>query len=96
MIATAVLFASLGVDTLAVALGVGISGLPRARWLRLGLVFAAFEGGMPVVGLFVGRRLGPSLGALAAYLAAALLLGIGILAIREALSDDEKLFREVA
>jgi putative Mn2+ efflux pump MntP len=89
MIATVILFASLGLDTLAVSLGVGISGLPRARWLRLGLTFAAFEGGMPIVGLLVGRWLGPNLGALAAYLAAGLLLAIGILAIREALGDDD-------
>ena len=88
MIKTILLFASLGLDTLAVALGVGISGLPRSRWLRLGLTFAAFEGGMPIVGLLIGRRLGPHLGSVATYLAAALLLAIGLLAIREALEKE--------
>lgn len=84
MIATIALFASLGLDTLAVALGFGLAGLPRARWLRLGLALAAFEGGMPVVGLLAGQRLGPALGAAATYLAAGLLVLIGVLAIREA------------
>jgi putative Mn2+ efflux pump MntP len=96
VIATIVLFASLGLDTLAVSLGVGISGLSRARWLRLGLTFAAFEGGMPIVGLLVGRRLGPNLGAFAAYLAAVLLLAIGVFAIRDALDDDGDAARSLA
>lgn len=90
MIATIVLFASLGLDTLAVAVGFGLSGLPRSRWLRLALTLAAFESGMPIVGLLVGQRLGPALGALATYLAAGLLVVIGLLAIREARADARR------
>lgn len=90
MIATLVLFASLGLDTLAVAVGFGLSGLPRSRWLRLALTLAAFEGGMPIVGLLVGQRLGPALGALATYVAAGLLVIIGLLAIREARADAKR------
>ena len=88
MIATAVLFVSLGLDTLAVSIGVGVARLPRSAWLRLGLTFAAFEGGLPIIGLLVGRRLGPEIGDLATYLAAALLFVVGLLAIREALDDE--------
>lgn len=87
IIATVVLFASLGLDTLAVAVGLGLSGLPRRRWLRLGLTLAAFEGGMPIVGLLVGQRLGPTLGAAATYAAAGILVAIGLLAVREAVSE---------
>lgn len=87
MIATVALFVSLGLDTLAVSIGVGVARLPRSAWLRLAVVFAAFEGGLPVIGLLIGRRLGPAIGAAATYLAAALLLVVGLLAIREALDD---------
>jgi len=87
VIATAILFVSLGLDTLAVAMGLGLAGLPRARWLRLGFILAGFEGLMPIAGLLIGQRLGPTLGELATYLAAGILLLIGVLAIREARGD---------
>ncbi len=90
MIATAVLFLSLGLDTLAVSLGLGLSGLPRARWLRVGLTFAVFEGVMPIMGLLLGHGLSAVLGVVAGYAAAVLLIVIGLLAIREALADDDK------
>jgi len=57
MIAAGLLFLSLGLDTFAVAVGLGPSGLPRAQWRRVGLAFAFFEGGMPIVGLVVGNHL---------------------------------------
>jgi putative Mn2+ efflux pump MntP len=82
------LFVSLGLDTLAVSIGVGVSRLPRSAWLRLAVVFAAFEGGLPIVGLLLGRWLGPAIGDVATYLAAALLLVVAACAIREALDDE--------
>ena len=89
MAATILLFLSLGMDTLAVALGLGLNGLPRARWARVGLTFALFEGGMPIVGLLIGGQLSAALGALATYIAAGILIVIGGLAIRESLSDTD-------
>lgn len=89
MIASIVLFLSLGLDTLAVSVGLGLSGLPRSRWWRVGLTFAFFEGLMPILGLVVGARLGRAVGVWADYGAAALLILVGVLAIREALSDDD-------
>ncbi len=86
---TYVLFLSLGLDTLAVALSLGIAGLPRARWVRVGLSFALFEGLMPVVGLLIGRHLSGILGEVAAYAAAGLLIVLGGYEIREALADDD-------
>ena len=89
MIAVGLLFLSLGLDTLAVAVGLGLSGLPRAQWRRVGLTFAFFEGLMPVVGLLVGHGLSHAFGIWAGYGAAALLILVGVLAIREAVTDDD-------
>jgi len=88
MIATALIFLALGLDTLAVVLGLGLGGLPRTRWLRVGLVFAGCEGLMPIVGLLLGQGLGARLGGFATYAAAGILLVLGGLEIREALRGD--------
>ncbi len=89
MIATLVLFLSLGLDTLAVSVGLGLSGLPRSRWVRVGVTFALFEGLMPVLGLLIGKSLSEKLGEIAAYAAAVILIVIGLLALREALTEDD-------
>jgi putative Mn2+ efflux pump MntP len=89
VIGAAIIFLSLGLDTVAVSLGRGMSGLPRARWARVGLIFACFEGLMPIIGLLIGQRLGTALGTVAAYIAGGILIVIGGLEIREALLDEE-------
>lgn len=89
MIATTIIFFSLGLDTLAVSLGLGLSGLPRSRWIRVGFTFALCEGLMPVVGLLLGQRLGTFLGAIAGYIAAGILVVIGGIEIKEAVMDDD-------
>lgn len=88
MWAALALFASLGLDTLAVALSLGVAGLDRARWLRVGLTFALFEGLMPIVGLGIGQHLSGLLGAIATYTAAGILIVLGAFEIREALSEE--------
>jgi len=89
MLAAGFLFLSLGLDTLAIAIGLGLSGLPRAQWRRVGLTFAFFEGAMPIVGVVVGSRLSHAAGQWAGYGAAVLLILIGAREIRESLSDSD-------
>ena len=68
----------LGLDTFALAAALGLAGLAGRDRLRITLVFTAFEAGMPILGLLVGRAAGAALGDLAAYGAVALLFGIGV------------------
>lgn len=83
------LFLSLGLDTLALSIMVGVAPLSSAARLRLALTFALAEGVMPAVGLVVGQPLGHALGGWSAYAAAALVIGAGLWILREALADDD-------
>ena len=61
----------LGIDTFVVAATLGLSKpTPRQR-VRIGALFAGFEGGMPIVGLLLGAPLRHVLGAAAEYVASA-------------------------
>ena len=48
----AALVVPLGLDTLAVAIVLGIAGFPPHLRLRLSLFFAAFETAMPLIGVW--------------------------------------------
>jgi putative Mn2+ efflux pump MntP len=67
----------LGLDTLAAALVLGAAGLTADRRLRLSLVFACFEGGMPLIGLAIGAPLGHAIGRIAGYAGAGLVIALG-------------------
>jgi manganese efflux pump family protein len=82
-VVNAVLFLSLGLDTLGVAIGLGISGLSRRQRLRFGVGFALAEGIMPLVGFLLGKALAQAAGNVASYLAIALLLAVGLYMLRE-------------
>lgn len=64
-------------DTFAIAAALGMTRLTGAQRIRFGLLFAAFEGGMPLIGLLVGAGLGRAIGGWAEYLAIAALAAIG-------------------
>ncbi len=92
MLRFAALILPLSLDTFAVAASLGVAGLSGGERLRLGALFAVFEGGMPLVGLLVGAGLGRLVGGVADYLAIAALLGLGLYMLR---SDDEAEERRV-
>jgi putative Mn2+ efflux pump MntP len=79
----AALVLPLALDTFAVAAALGIAGMTPRERLRLSLVFAAFEAGMPLLGFVAGSLLGSALGGAADYLAVAVLVGVGVLILRE-------------
>ena len=78
----------LGLDTFAVSAALAVGGLSRQRRMRTSLLFAAFEGGMPLVGLAVGRPLGSTVGSAADYVAIAVLLVVGLHMLREDESEE--------
>jgi manganese efflux pump family protein len=93
MLRFAALVLPLSLDTFAIAASLGMSGLTRGRRLRLGVLFAIFEGGMPLIGLLAGATLGRAIGGVADYVAIAALLGVGVYMLR---SDDEAEERRLA
>ncbi|MBA2481195.1 MAG: manganese efflux pump [Planctomycetes bacterium] len=88
MIALVSVLVSIGLDTFAVAIGLGVAQVPRRHWLRIGLTFAVFEGGMPIIGVLAGSWLSSSAARWPGIAAAVALIVIGALAIREAWADE--------
>jgi putative Mn2+ efflux pump MntP len=87
------LIAPLGLDTLGVAIVLGIAGFPPQRRLWLALWFAAFETAMPLIGVVLGAPLGDAVGGIATYLAAGVigLLGAYMLVARGDEEEGERL-----
>ncbi|MGI8824972.1 MAG: manganese efflux pump MntP [Chloroflexota bacterium] len=80
---------SLGLDTLTVAVGLGISGAGRPNRVRIGASFALFEGGMPLVGFFVGKAASSAAGDIASLAGIAVLFAVGGWMIYESVSGEE-------
>jgi manganese efflux pump family protein len=68
----------LGLDTLGVALALGVAGLPPEKRLRISLLFAGFEAAMPLLGVALGAPLGHAIGSVADYIAAVLIAALGV------------------
>lgn len=68
----------LGLDTLAIAAALGMSGLTRRDRLRVTALFTAFEMGMPIVGILLGAVAGNVVGNAADYVAIAILIGLAV------------------
>jgi putative Mn2+ efflux pump MntP len=77
----------LGLDTFAVATALGVVGVSSRRRLALSAIFAAFEGGMPLIGLLIGLELGDRIGDAAGYVAIA---ALALLGLYQLLGDEER------
>jgi len=71
----------LGLDTLAIAVALGLRG---QRPLRPALLFVVFETTMPLIGIVIGRVVGLWFEAGAAYLGGLILLAVGLHMLQEA------------
>jgi manganese efflux pump family protein len=74
----------LGLDNLAAAVGIGMSGASPAARLRVAVVFGLFEGGMPVLGVLLGHGLTADLGSAARWAGSGLLIATGCYALAQA------------
>jgi putative Mn2+ efflux pump MntP len=87
----------LGLDSFAVAAAIGAAGPVTARQrLRISVIFAAFEGGMPLIGLGLGAALARGTGRIADYLAGAAVIGVGAWMLLGRDDDEDKAGRLVS
>jgi manganese efflux pump family protein len=77
MLAVLLVAVSVGMSNFAAAIAIGVAGVDARTRLRVGLVFGAFEAGMPVIGLLIGAQAAGALGHAARWLSAGLLVVIG-------------------
>jgi putative Mn2+ efflux pump MntP len=80
----------LGLDTFAVAAGIGMTSGSAVGTLRLSLLFSAFAAGMPLIGLALGAPIGHAVGGVADYVAIGVLLAFGLYTLLVADERDEE------
>lgn len=79
---------AVGLDVLAVSVGVGVARLAWDASVRVGVAFASSEIIMQVVGFGLGAGLGRMIGEIATYAGFALLALVGIFMLRGSVHDD--------
>ncbi|MDQ2876029.1 MAG: hypothetical protein M3Y33_15090, partial [Actinomycetota bacterium] len=62
MLALLLVAVSVGLSNFAASIGLGASGADARARLRIAVIFGLFEGGMPALGLLLGRSLAGTLG----------------------------------
>jgi putative Mn2+ efflux pump MntP len=80
----------LALDTFALAAALGMAGLELRDRLRVTLVFTAFEAGMPIVGMLIGRAAGALIGGWAGYMGIGFLFAAGTLLLRPAQAEGDE------
>lgn len=79
---------SVGLDNLAAAIAIGLTGVDQRVRLRIAAVFGLFEAGMPLIGLLVGRGVSGNLGRQAHLVGGGLLIVAGAQMLVGALRAD--------
>jgi len=90
LLITAGLLLPLALDTFALAAALGMAGLQGRDRLRVALVFTAFEAGMPIAGMLIGRGVGSFLGDWAGYGGIAFLFLAGALLLRPGQKESDE------
>jgi manganese efflux pump family protein len=80
---------AVGLDNLAVSIGIGLAGVDARAQVRITVAFGVFEGGMPLVGLLIGHGLATSLSSGAGYVGGALLIAVGLWAFVQNRRNEE-------
>jgi manganese efflux pump family protein len=81
---------AVGLSNLAAAIGIGVTGVNARVRLQVGVVFGAFESGMPIVGLLIGQRFASDLGQAVRWPGAILLMLVGAQALWRSIYDGRK------
>lgn len=89
-IRVAIIAASLGLDTFAVAAGIGMRGLAPKDRLRVGVSFAFAEAFMTFAGSLFGRGAQALFGESSGYIGFAALIGVGAYMIYETIRGEEE------
>lgn len=89
MVALLLVAVSLGLSNFAGSVAIGLSASVTARLrTKLAIIFGLFEGGMPIVGLLIGRQLAHAVGSRASLIAGLLLAATGVYTLVEALRAE--------
>jgi manganese efflux pump family protein len=81
---------AVGLSNLAAAIGIGVTGVNWRTRVQVGVVFGAFEAGMPIVGLFIGQRFASDLGQAVRWPGAILLMIIGASGLVRSLLESRR------
>ncbi|HTX84977.1 MAG TPA: manganese efflux pump [Streptosporangiaceae bacterium] len=77
VLALLLIAASVGMSNFGAAIAIGVSGVDARTRLQVGLIYGAFETGMPVIGLIIGDGVAAPLGHAARWIGAGLLVAVG-------------------
>lgn len=90
MVALLLAAVAVGLGNLAASVAIGVTGVTARIRIQVGVVFGAFEGGMPIVGLLIGQRFASHLGTAVRWPGAILLMLVGGQSLVRSIRDSRK------